>query len=102
MLFRSPMGHQVKNIQKYYNNIEAFQSIFDAAALGQYLGGIDPNNGPSSPGFINESCVFNPSLLSYEWINDDRGRKIPYIIFSGEKYRINNLHIHCKNLILFK
>lgn len=100
-LLITPTGYQAEKKELYYKNLEIFNSIFDAAALGQYLGGIDPNNGPSIPGFINESCVFNPSLFIYEWIYDNEGRKIPYILYSGEKYRINNLHIHCKNLRLF-
>ncbi|HSW85939.1 MAG TPA: hypothetical protein VLG49_00405 [Rhabdochlamydiaceae bacterium] len=94
----SPTGHKAQNKAKYCQNIHLFHSIFDAAAIGQYLGGIDPSNGNSTPGFINESCVFNPSLLSYEWIRDSQGRKVPYAVYNGIKYRINNLHIHSKQL----
>lgn len=97
----SPHGHLGKIESDYFQNIDAFNSIFDAAALGQYLGGIDPRNANSGPGFINESCVFNPSLFEYQWISDEHGRKIPYIIFMQQKYRINNLHIHSKNLKKF-
>lgn len=100
-LLISPMGHLAKNKHDYCNNIDVFQSIFDAAALGQYLGGINPANGDSSPGFINERCLFNPSLLTYEWLVDEQGRKVPYAIFDGKKYRINSLHIHSKNLEAF-
>lgn len=98
------LGDSVKNEQEYCQNIESFDSIFDAAAIGQFLGGIDPCHKPRDvgPGFINESCVFNPSLLTYEWIIDGKGRKIPYAICKGEKYRINNLHIHSKNLEAFR
>jgi hypothetical protein len=94
----SPSGHTVKNPYLFCNNSEPFNSIFDAAALGQFLGGIDPRNGPSVPGFINESCVFNASYLKYAWEFDPRGRKIPYAIWDKKKYRINNLHIHSKRL----
>lgn len=97
----SDFGHIAKNKSKYFQNIDLFQSIFDAAALGQYLGGIDPRNGESKPGFINESCVFNPSFLVFEWIPDNQGRQIPYIVYPNAKYRINNLHIHSKNLSAF-
>ena len=79
----------------------AFGSIFDAAALGQYLGGIDPRNGLSKPGFINESCVFNPSLLTFSWKIDERGRKVPYASYDHTELPINNLHIHSKNLEAF-
>lgn len=96
---RSLIGHKAKNPAKYHKNIELFDSIFDAAAIGQYLGGIDViHHGGGTPGFINESCLFNPSLLTYSWEKDDEGRLIPCVIYSGHKYRINNLHIHSKNL----
>jgi hypothetical protein len=97
----SPCGYRAQNKNDFCKNIDAFNSIFDAAALGQYLGGIDPRNGPSAPGFINESCVFNPALLSYTWKEDEKGRKIPFASYQGRELRMNNLHIHCKNLAQF-
>ena len=40
----------------YNENYHKFNSIFDAAAIGQYLGGIDPANKPGdTTGFINEN-----------------------------------------------
>lgn len=98
---KSPSGHTTATPVMYTHHSEEFNSIFDAAALGQYLGGIDPRNAPSKPGFINESCLFNPSLLSFEWIKDNHNRKVPYASFDGKKYRINTLHIHSKKLELF-
>jgi len=98
---KSAMGHIPVDDSLYYHKFNQFNSIFDAAALGQYLGGIDPRNGESKPGFINESCLFDPSKCIFEWILDEVGRKVPHICYGHEKYRINNLHIHCKNLRLF-
>lgn len=95
---RSPDNHVAKDPVSYCRNIDRFQSIFDAAALGQYLGGIDPRNGHSQPGYINPSCLFNPSLLSYEWMTDIEGRNVPFAVYDNKKFRINNLHIHSKNL----
>lgn len=88
--------------QSYFNNIERFQSIFDAAAIGQYLGGVSPVHGPPQPGFINETCIFNPSHLRFEWHKDAQGRNTPFAVCNGKKYRINNLHIHSKSLEKFK
>lgn len=85
----------------FSNHLEEFQSIFDAAALGQFLGGIDPRNGPSLAGFVNESCVFDPSRLEFIWEIDEEGRKIPYARYLDQTYRINNLHIHSKQLKKF-
>jgi hypothetical protein len=98
---RSSSGHVTTCPDNYSNNFEAFNSIFDAAAIGQFLGGIDPRNGISKPGFINESCLFNPALLTFEWKPDEHERKIPYACFEKAKARINNLHVHSKNLKAF-
>jgi hypothetical protein len=92
------LGNVAANPLEYSQHIDLFKSIFDGAALGQYLGGIDPRNGISEPGFINESCLFNPSHLTYAWIEDEQARRIPYALFGDESYRINNLHIHSKHL----
>ena len=98
---KSTSGLVTYKKEKYYENFHLFNSIFDAAALGQYLGGIDPRNAPSKPGFINESCLFNTSLLTFSWVRDTNNRKIPYATFNGKKYKINTLHIHSKKLELF-
>jgi hypothetical protein len=98
----SPHGYQGGLYPELYSNhYEEFHAIFDAAAMGQYLGGIDPVHGPVKPGFINESCVVNPSFFDYEWITDSEGRKVPYAIYKDEKIKIVNLHIHCKDLKKF-
>ncbi len=97
----SSYKHRTDNPKKFFNNYELFEAIFDAAALGQYLGGADPRNGHLPAGFINESCLFNPSFLDFIWQIDPKGRKVPYAMFEGQKIKINNLHIHCKNLEAF-
>lgn len=80
----------------YQNNFEILNGVFDAAALGQYLFGIDPicsdNN---SSGFINETCVFDPS--QFEYIKDGSDF---YILTESKKIKIFNLHMHCKNFKL--
>lgn len=96
------LGKTTSRASSYLKNIEHFHSIFDAAALGQYLGGISPVHGPPQPGFISETCLFNPSHMMYEWRQDAQGRKVPYAICHGTAYRINDLHIHSKQLHLFK
>lgn len=95
------LGFTTMSPENYTRNIHEFDSIFDAAALGQFLGGIDPRNGHSAPGFINETCLFNAARLHFQWHIDDAGRKVPYAYMHEKKYRINNLHIHSKNLKAF-
>jgi len=92
---KSPTGETTTKPRIYSNNLESFNSLFDAAALGQYIGGTHTD---ATPGFINGGCLFNPSLLTYEWHADEKNRMIPYAVFEGARYRINNLHIHSKKL----
>lgn len=99
---KSTNGHQTQDPQQYCALYKEFNSIFDGAAIGQFLGGIDPIHGlTNSIGFINESCLFNPAYFDYIWIKDEQGRNVPCAIFNGKQYRINTLHIHSKNLKAF-
>lgn len=98
---RSAIGQTTSSPQDYMRYITEFSSIFDAAAWGQFLGGIDPRNGQSVPGFINETCLFDPSKIECKWELDPKGRKVPYAYMGNKGYRINNLHIHSKNLKAF-
>lgn len=80
-------------------NFEYYGAIFDAAAIGQYLGGIDPRNkSGDTRGFVNETCVIDYSKYKFIWKNDS---KSPYIVINHKEYPIINLHIHCKDLIKF-
>jgi hypothetical protein len=99
---KSSHNHATQRPSSYSNHSEIFQAIFDAAAIGQFLGGIDPIHANHEPGFINESCLFNPSLLEYKWELDEQGRAVPYAVFQGYSYKIINLHIHSKRLQEFK
>ena len=99
---RASIGLTTNNSEKYKNNYIKFDSIYDAACFGQYIGGVDPLNIPGDTTvFINESCLFNVSLFKIEWIIDENNRKIPYAILEDKKIKINNLHIHSKNLKKF-
>ena len=80
---------------KYYN------CIFDAAAIGQYLGGVDPRNmSGDTRGFVNETCVIDYSKYKFIWKNENN-KKIPYIIINNIEYPVVNLHIHCKDVKSF-
>ena len=93
--------------------------IMDGAAIGQYLGGIDPRNIPMTKesenlikinnptrGFINETCIFKPNDITIfktkVYVNNV---KVPIGIFYGQREdkvkQINNLHIHSKELYQF-
>lgn len=91
----SPNGSKGSRPAEFTNHLAEFNSIFDAAALGQYLGG---THAEKQPGFVSEACVFNPSLFQFEWEKDEKERCIPFAVYKGKRWKINNLHIHCKNL----
>jgi hypothetical protein len=81
-------------------NFDELQGIFDAAAIGQYLGGVDPRNKRGDTrGFINETCKVNYSKYKFYWKkNKTEMLYRPYIEIDGKSIPIFNLHIHCKNL----
>ena len=76
----------------FNNKLADLQLIFDGAALGQYLFGIDNENPAETVGFINETTVFSPATLNFTWRN-----QLPYAASAGTN-KIANLHMHCKNL----
>jgi hypothetical protein len=80
---------------KLYNN---FNCIFDAAAMGQYLGGVDKRNiQGDTRGFVNETCVIKYNNCSFYWIKKNNLFK-PHILVNLQYIPIINLHIHSKDL----
>jgi hypothetical protein len=80
-----------------------FKIIFDAAAIGQYLGGVDPRNcAGDTTGFVNETCIIKYDQYRFIW-NVVNGIKCPFIVVENAdgtdcSYPIFNLHIHSKAL----
>lgn len=83
---------------KNYDNYNS--TIFDAAAIGIYLFGNDPNatNQPAVPGVKNKFSLVDYTNYQYDWIIDEKGRKIPHILKGDKWIKINNLHIYTKDL----
>ena len=74
----------------FYKEAINFGCIFDAAAVGQFIGGIDPrNDSKNSIGFINETCLVKCNKVKVEW-QDMK----PYL----NGMPLVNLHIHSKDL----
>lgn len=89
------------NINKIVSNkFEHYQCIFDAAAIGQYLGGVDPRNKRGGRGFVNETCVVKFNKYKFIW-KDENNISLPYIIINDKEYPVVNLHVHSKNLKQF-
>jgi len=83
-----------------YENYD--NSIFDALPLGVYLCGYEPfhTNGVIVKNMKSKWSLVDYTKYKYKWEIDDKGRKIPYILNENTNIwnRINNLHIHSKNL----
>ena len=74
-------------------------SIFDAAAVGIFLGGVELCH---SGGVLKTGTKWSLSEIDYtgyryKWEDED-GKRIPYIGSQDKWYRINNLHVHSKVL----
>jgi hypothetical protein len=76
------------------------KTIFDALSIGIYLTGVHPfhSNGILTLGIKSEWGLIDYTKYIYEWKLDEKGRKIPYVLNGSEWIRINNLHVHSKNL----
>lgn len=83
-------------VSETHPNIAQFEGqIFDAAAIGQCIGGVDPKHTPGNTvGFVNEDSPWKDLVPS--WIKT--GKQKPML---KDKIPILNLHIHCKNLKQF-
>jgi hypothetical protein len=80
----------------FFKNFDDFNTIFDAAAIGQYLGGIDKiHSENNTEGFINETCVVDYSKYNFYWKKKNK-LYIPYIEINNKLIQIINLHIHSK------
>jgi len=82
---------------------EAFRGVWDAAAYGQYLGGIDERNGAGRQvGFVNETCAFRTDQFEFTWAlsasGDGDGLKYPRAHRHGHSWPIYVLHVHSKQL----
>jgi hypothetical protein len=80
----------------YDESFDAFGGVFDAAALGQFLGGIDKSEGDTS-GFVNETAVYDPRSMGLSW-KVENGFRRPFGKVAGGEFPIFNLHIHSKRL----
>jgi hypothetical protein len=85
---------------KWSNQFDLYKGIFDAAAIGQYLGGIDPRNTDKNDtsGFINETCDIKYNNFKFIWKRNINGLYYPYLVNENIIVPIYNLHIHSKNL----
>lgn len=89
------------------NAFSFYNGIFDGAAIGQFLGGIDPRNNPeddpkNKEGVVSVDCLVDYSKWDIIWKQSPRFfYEEPYIVIDGREIKIFNLHVHCKDLKKF-
>lgn len=81
-------------------NFYRYGWIFDGAAIGQYLGGVDERNiEGDTRGFVNNDCVIRYDNSKFYWIPDKKTKLYrPYICINEIFYPVFNLHVHSKKL----
>lgn len=81
----------------YCDGYEAFGGIFDAAAIGQYLGGVDPRNiAGDTRFFVNETSDLDLRMATLQWDFANHKRS-PALKFGDESVNVLTVHAHCKN-----
>lgn len=94
-----PIFPILDNINKFNKNY--INCIFDAAAMGQYLGGIDERNMQGDTrGYVSKDCLIKYDIYSFFWIKINN-LYVPHIKINNNLIRIINLHIHSKKLDKF-
>lgn len=84
--------------QRYSKNANYFSGIFDAAAIGQYIGGIHWMNDPSDTIFFqNESSDLDLRKCKFQW-NVKDGIRYPTMNYQGEETVVLGLHAHSKDI----
>lgn len=84
--------------QRYCQGVDAFGGIFDAAAIGQYVGGVHWLNNPhDSRFFINESSDLDLREFDFSWAVRN-GVRQPWLAYAGERLPALCLHAHSKDL----
>lgn len=99
-----PITENENVVHKINKNYPDFECIFDAAAMGQYLGGVDKRNVPDgydSRGFVNETCIVKYNNYVFYWLKNKDNLYVPYVIVDNKLIKIINLHIHSKELYKF-
>lgn len=78
-------------------NYRMFNSVFDGASAGQYIGGTQSD----PPGWAGNHHYLGVDLkarkYSFQWKKENNIR-IPFLVQGKKTFRVNNLHIHCKRL----
>ena len=83
---------------EYSAAFEELRLVFDAAAIGQYLNGVDQTFHKAAPNdsFVNTKSVLNPSDFTFRFTNGSDGHVTATMTWLGKSYRIASIHNHAK------
>jgi hypothetical protein len=85
-----------------YTHFKKWNLIFDAASIGQYLGGMDTiHPGGGIPGYINPLLKVDCSKYIFYW-KKENNLYIPTIKIKNQLIPIAGLHVHSKHLSNFQ
>ncbi len=84
---------------KHSENFDKFNAVFDPAGWGQFVGGTRTEGPGAKCLYIGDVLEQNPAY-AVAWEVED-GLRCPYFSYGGNLVKINNLHIHSKNLSAF-
>jgi hypothetical protein len=85
----------------YSNDLDKFKGVFDPAQYGQWLGGIDPDNGNSKAlSYSNPNTFIQPNLFEYKIIKESNNLSRYHIYYKDKNIDlpIYLLHVHSKKL----
>ncbi len=92
--------HCIDDINRISKHSELFGGVFDAAAVGQHLFGIDkyvhnPNN---TDGFVNKDSIFDVSKLWFKWVKEEGNQRLYTSLNKEVWFPVYNIHVHNKDL----
>ena len=82
----------------YSHGFERLQMIFDGAAFGQYLYGLDPghHDATGSVGMVNPLSCVRATDFGFDEFDIANRNSEPYLTYRGAKIRLASLHNHSK------
>ncbi len=96
-------GAKVNNTERFHQFASDFRGLFDAAAVGQYLGGIDKIHNPgNTDGYVNPHAAYRVDSMETRWSAAGGKRRPEMRRKGGVWWPLLNLHIHSKDLARFE
>ena len=89
-----------KDIKPFYQYFKQFNVIFDACAIGQKIGGLDPKFHKFKGSYINPLNIFDASKVKII-IKKIKKNKKPFLKINEKLVPVLNIHMHSKKTNFF-